>query len=144
MTMATLPPDKIRKDAQVLRWAMANRDCTIADVPSWVIMTLLEDVVRYGAQLLEYLVMAVDDSEGIVMDGTRLEGAVEKLMTNVLLSSLHEDGHIEVGCSLLDEPLFFDLHSPFDVAIALTPSGEEAHIGEELELFTSSHRASYQ
>jgi hypothetical protein len=88
--------------------------------------------------------MAFDDSEGIVMDGTRLEWAVEKLMTNVLLSSLHEDGHIEVGCSLLDEPLFLDPHSPLDVEIALTPSGEKARIREELELFRSSQRGSYQ
>jgi hypothetical protein len=140
MTMARLHPDKIRKDAQVLRWAMANRDCTITEVPSWVIMALLEDIARYNAQLLEYLAMAFDDSGGIVMDGTRLEGAVEKLMANVLLSSLHEDGHIEVGCGIFDEPLFFDLRSPLDVQIALTPSGEEAHIREELKLFISNQR----
>jgi len=139
-----LHPDKVWKDAQVLRWAMTNRDCPITFVPSWVIMTLLEDIVRYRCQLLEYLVMAFDDSEGVVMDGTRLEWAVEKLMFNVLLSSLHEDGHVELGCGLLDEPLFFDLHNPLDVEMALTPSGEKAHIREELELFRSNQQGSYR
>jgi hypothetical protein len=139
-----LHPDKIWKDAQVLRWAMANRDCAISAMPSWIIMALLEDIVRYRGQLLEYLVMAVDDSDEVVMDGARLEWAVEKLMMNVLLSSLHEDGHIEVSCGLLDEPLLFDFHDRLDVEIALTPSGEKAHVGEELALFGRDQRGFYQ
>ncbi len=142
--MTMLHPDKIWKDAQVLRWAMANRDCTISAVPSWVIMALLEDIVRYQGQLLEYLVMAFDDSDEVVMDRARLELAVEQLMINVLLSSLHEDGHIEVGCGLLDEPLLFDLHNRLDVEIAFTPSGERAHVGEELALFGRDQRGFYQ
>ena len=142
--MTTLHRDKVWQDAQVLRWAMTNPACPITSVPSWVVMALLEDIVRYGCQLLEYLVMAFDDSEGVVMDGTRLEWAVEKLMTNVLLSSLHEDGHIELGCGLLDEPLFFDLHHPLDVEMVLTPSGEKAQIREELELFRSNQRGCYR
>jgi hypothetical protein len=142
--MTMLYPDKRWKDAQVVRWAMANRDCTISAVPSWIIMALLEDIVRYRGQLLDYLVMALDDSDAVVMDSARLKWAVEKLMMNVLLSSLHEDGHIEVGCGLLDEPQLFDLHNRPDVEIALTPSGEKAHIGEELALFGRDQRGFYQ
>lgn len=137
-------PDKMWKDGQILRWALAHRDCTITDVPSWVIMILLEDITRYGCQLLEHLVMALDDSQGIVMNESYIERVVEKLMTNVLLSSLHEDGHIELVCGLREEPRFFDLHHPLEVQIALTPSGEKAHIWEELELFSSPHRGSFQ
>ena len=84
--------------------------------------------------------MAVDDSDAVVLDGSRLKWAVEKLMMNVWLSSLHEDGHIEIGCGLLDEPLLFDLDNRLDVELALTPSGEKAHVGEELALFAGDQR----
>jgi hypothetical protein len=123
---------------------MANRNCTISAVPSWVIMALLEDIVRYRGQLLDYLVMALDDSDAVVMDSARLKWAVEKLMMNVLLSSLVEDGHIEVGCGLLDEPLLFDFHNRLDVEIALTPSGEKAHVGQDLALFGRDRRDIYE
>jgi len=136
--------DKAWKQGQVLRWALAHPHCTITEVPSWVILILLEDITRWGCQLLEHLVMALDDSQGIVMAESHLDRAVQTLMTNVLLSSLHEDGYIELVSGLLDEPRFFDFHHPLEVQITLTPSGEQAHIWEELGLFSGSHRGSFQ
>jgi hypothetical protein len=136
--------DKVWKEGQVLRWALAHPDCTITEVPSWVILILMEDITRWGCHLLEHLVMALDNSQGIVMVETHLDRPVQTLMTNVLLSSLYEDGYIEFASGLLDEPLFFDFHHPLEVQISLTPSGEQAHIWEELELFSSLHRGSFQ
>jgi hypothetical protein len=136
--------DKAWKQGQVLGWALAHPYCTISEVPSWVILILLEDITRWGCELLEHLVMAVDDSQGIVMAESHLDRAVQTLMTKVLLSSLHEDGYIELASGLLDEPRFFDFHHPLEVQITLTPSGEQAHIWEELELFSGSHRGSFQ
>jgi len=136
--------DKAWEEGQVLRWALAHPDCRITEVPSWVILILLEDITRWGCQLLEHLVMALDDSQGIVMAESHLDRAVQTLMTNVLLGSLYEDGYIEIPSGLLDEPRFFDLQHPLDVQITLTPSGEQAHIWEELELFSGPHRGSFQ
>jgi hypothetical protein len=136
--------DKAWKQGRVLRWALAHPHCTITEVPSWVILILLQDITRWGCQLLEDLVMALDDSQGIVMAESHLDRAVQTLMTNVLLSSLHEDGYIELALGLPDEPRFFDFHHPVEVQITLTPSGEQAHIWEELELFSGSHRGSFQ
>jgi hypothetical protein len=136
--------DKAWKEGQVLRWALAHPKCTITDVPSWVILILLEDVTRWGCKLLEHLVMALDDSQGVVMAESHLDRAVQTLMTNVLLSSLYEDGYIELAPGLLDEPRFFDFHHPLEVQVTLTPSGEQAHIWEELELFRRPHRGSLQ
>lgn len=136
--------DKTWKQGQVLRWALAHPHCTITDVPSWVIMILLEDITRWECRLLEHLVMALDDSQEIVMPESYLDRAVQTLMTNVLLSSLHEDGYIELASGLLDEPRLFDFHHPIEAQISLTPSGEQAHIWEELELFSGSYRGSLQ
>jgi hypothetical protein len=136
--------DKAWKQRQVLGWALAHPDCAITEVPSWVILILLEDITRWGCQLLEHLVMALDDSQGIVMPESYLDRAVQTLMTNVLLSSLHEDGYIELASGLLDEPRFFDFHHPLEVQITLTPSGEQAHIWEELELFNGSYQGFFQ
>jgi len=136
--------EKAWKQGQVLRWALVHPQCAITEVPSWVISILLEDITRWECELLEHLVMALDDSQGIVMAESHLERAVQTLMTNVLLSSLHEDGYIELALGLFDEPRLFDFHSPLEVQITLTPSGEEAHIWEELELFSGSYRGSFQ
>jgi len=136
--------DKAWKERQVLTWALAHPHCTITELPPWVILTLLEDITRWGCQLLEHLVMALDDSQGIVMAESHLERAVQTLMTNVLLSSLHEDGYIEFASGLFDEPRFFDFDSPLDLQVTLTPSGEEARVWEELELFSGSHRGCFQ
>jgi hypothetical protein len=136
--------DKAWKQGQVLRWALAHRECAFTEVPSWAILILLEDITRWDCQLLEHLVMALDDSQGMVMAESYLDRAVQTLMTNVLLSSLHEDGYIELASYLPDEPRFFDFHHPLDVQITLTPSGEQAHILEELELFNGSSRGVFQ
>lgn len=136
--------DKAWKQGQVLRWALAHPHCTITEVPSWVILILLQDITRWGCQLLEDLVMALDDSHGIVLAESDLDRAVQALMTNVLLSSLYEDGHIDFVSGFLDEPRFFDCHHPVEVQITLTPSGEQAYIWEELELFSGSYRGSIQ
>ena len=136
--------EKAWKQGQVLRWALVHPQCAITEVPSWVISILLEDITRWECELLEHLVMALDDSQGIVMAETYLERAVQRLMTNVLLTSLLEDGYIELASGLLDEPQLFDLHHPLEVQISLTPSGERAHIWKELELFRGSHRGSLQ
>jgi len=136
--------NKAWKEGQVLRWALSHPHSTITEVPSWVIMILLEDITRGGCELLEHLVMVLDDSQGTVMAESYVERAVQALMANVLLSSLHEDGYIELTSGLFDEPRFFDFHSPPEVQITLTPSGEEARIWEELELFRGSHRGSFQ
>jgi len=136
--------DKAWKEGQVLRWALAHPHCTITEVPSWVILILLEDITRWDCQLLEHLVMALDDSQGIVMAESHLERAVQTLMTNVLLSSLHEDGYIELASGLFDEPRFFDFDSPLDIQVTLTPSGEAARVWEELELFSESYRGCVQ
>ena len=136
--------DKAWKQGQVLRWALAHPHCTITEVPSWVTLILLEDITRWECELLEHLVMALDNSQGIVMAEGYLDRAVQTLMTNVLLTSLHEDGYIELASRLLDEPRFFDFHRPLEVQITLTPSGEQAHIWEELELFSGSCRGSLQ
>jgi hypothetical protein len=69
------------------------------------------------------------------MEDGYLEHATEKLMTNVLLASLYEDGYIEISRGLLDDPRLFDFDHDLDVQIALTPSGEEAQVWEELNLF---------
>jgi hypothetical protein len=135
--------DKAWKRGQVLRWALAHPHCTITEVPSWVILILLQDITRWGCQLLADLVMALDDSQGIVMAKSHLERAVQTLMTNVFLSSLYEDGYIEFVLGLRDEPRFFDCHHPVEVQIILTPSGEQAYIWKELELFSGSHEGSF-
>jgi hypothetical protein len=136
--------DKGWKQGQVLGWALAHRECAITEVPSWALLILLEDIIRRDCQLLEHLVMALDDSQGIVMAESYLNRAVQMLMTKVLLSSLREDGYIELTSGLLEEPRFFDFHHPLDVQITLTPSGEQAHIWEELKVFDGSHPDSFQ
>jgi hypothetical protein len=126
--------DKAWEEGQVLRCALAHPDCRITEAPSWVILTLLEGITRRGCRLLEHLVMALDDSQGIVIAESHLDGAVQTLIMNVLLATLYEDGYVEFLSGLLDEPRFFDFQHPLDVQITLTPSGEQAHIWEALAL----------
>lgn len=123
------------KGADILKWAEENRSCKITDVPHSVIMTLMEDIVYSGCNLIEQLVMALHGSWGAVMQDGYLEQATEKLMTNVLLASLWEDGFIEISHGLFDDPGFFDFDHELDLEITLTPSGEEAKVWEELNLF---------
>jgi hypothetical protein len=123
------------KEAEILKWAQANRSCKITDVPHWVIMTLMEDIVYSGCHLIEQLVMALNGSWGAVMQDGYLEHATEKLMTSVLLASLYEDGYIEISRALPDDPRLFDFDHDLDVQVSLTPSGEEAQVWEELNLF---------
>jgi hypothetical protein len=127
--------DKAVKEAEIIKWAQDNRMCKLTEVPNWVIMTLMEDIVYSGCHLIEQLVMALHGSWGAVMEDGYLEHATEKLMTNVLLASLYEDGYIEISRGLLDDPRLFDFDHDLDVQIALTPSGEEAQVWEELSLF---------
>ena len=125
------------KESETLRWAQANRDCKITEVPSWVIMVLMEDIIYNGSNLVEQVVMVLHGSWGGIMQDGYLECATEKLMTNVLLASLYEDGYIEISSGSLDDPSFFDFHHEMDVQITLTPTGEEAQVWEELDLFGS-------
>lgn len=74
-----------------------------------------------------------------------LKYATEKLMTSVLLASLYEDGYIEISHGALSDPRFFDFHHDLEVEISLTPSGEEAQVWEELNLFDPKvHQAALQ
>ena len=133
------------KEAEVLKWAQENRDCKITEAPHWVIMILMEDIVYSGCSLIEQIVMALHGSWGAVMQDGYLECATEKLMTSVLLASLHEDGYIEISRGLMDDPCFFDFDHELDLEITLTPSGEEAKVWEELNIFEPvSHHAGLQ
>jgi hypothetical protein len=102
------------------------------------VMSDLERVVKEAEimkHLVEQLVMALNGSWGAVMQDGYLEHATEKLMTNVLLASLHEDGYIEISPGLMDDPRLFDFDHDLDVQVSLTQSGEEAQVWEELNLF---------
>ena len=133
--------DKSLVDAEIIKWAMTNRSCKMTEVPQWVIMALLEDVVHYGCHLIETLVMALDDSQGPFMQDDYLELAAETLMTKVLLASLYDDGHIEIALDLLDDPRLFEFQHQFDVQITLTPSGDQTQMWEELDLFRGASQA---
>jgi hypothetical protein len=133
------------KEAETYRWAQANRDCKITEVPNWLIMTLMEDIIYSGCNLIEQLVIVLHGSWVGVMQEGYLECAAEKLMTNVLLASLYEDGYIEISNGSPDDPRFFDFHHEIDINITLTPSGEEAQVWEELDLFgRGAHQAMLQ
>ena len=123
------------KEAEILKWAGENRRCTLNDVPHWIIMALMEDIVYFDCHLVEQLVMALHGSWGAVMQDGYLEHATEKLMTNVLIASLHEDGYIEISPGLMNDPRLFDFDHDLDVQVSLTPSGEEAQVWDELNLF---------
>jgi hypothetical protein len=123
------------KEAEVLKWAQENRSCKITEVPHWLIMILMEDIVYSGCNLIEQIVMALHGSWGAVMQEGYLEYASEKLMTSVLLASLYEDGYIEISRGLSDDPCFFDFDHELSVEVTLTPSGEEAKVWEELNVF---------
>ena len=127
--------EKAVREAEVLEWAEANRSCKITEIPHWVIMTLMEDIIYSGCRLIEQIVMALHGSWGAVMQDGYLECATEKLMTGVLLASLYEDGYIEISRGLLGDPRFFDFDHELDIEITLTPSGEQAEVWEELNLF---------
>jgi hypothetical protein len=127
--------ERVVKEAEILKWAEENRRCKLTDAPHWIVMTLMEDIVYFDCHLVEQLVMALNGSWGAVMQDGYLEHATEKLMTNVLLASLHEDGYIEVSSGLMDDPRLFDFDHDLDVQVSLTQSGEEAQVWEELNLF---------
>lgn len=132
------------EEIEIIRWALANRQCKITAVPHWVIMALMEDIVHFECNLIESLVMALDKSQEVVLQNDCLERATENLMTSVLLASLHEDGYIEITADFLEDPYFFDFHHQFSVQITLTPSGEDARVWEELEVFTRNSHAVLQ
>ena len=123
------------KKAEILKWAEENRSCKLTDAPHGIIMALMEDIVYFDCHLVEQLVMALNGSWGAVMQDGYLEHATEKLMTNILLASLHEDGYIEISPGLIDDPRLFDFDHDLDVQVSLTQSGEEAQVWEELNLF---------
>jgi hypothetical protein len=125
------------KEGEILKWGQENRKCKITEVPHWVIMALMEDIVYFDCQLLEQLIMSLHGSWGAVMQEGYVELATEKLMTNVLLASLYEDGYIEISPGLLEEPQIFDFNHDLEVLVSLTPSGEEAQVWNELNLFES-------
>ena len=127
--------ERVVKEAEILKWAEENRRCKLTDAPHWIVMTLMEDIVYFDCHLVEQLVMALNGSWGAVMQDGYLEHATEKLMTNVLLASLHEDGYIEISLGLMDDPRLFDFDHDLDVQMSLTQSGEEAQVWEELNLF---------
>ena len=83
--------ERVVKEAEILKWAEENRNCKLTDAPHWIIMALMEDIVYFDRHLVEQLVMALNGSWGAVMQDGYLEHATEKLMTNVLLASLHEE-----------------------------------------------------
>jgi hypothetical protein len=136
--------DRSLIETEILRWALTNRICKITEVPHWVIMSLLEDIVHTGGHLVEQLVMAIDDSQGMIMEEDQVERAVEQLMTKVLLASLHDDGHIEISSGLANDSYFFDFQQQMDVQITVTPTGEQAQIWEELHWFGSVSQAVLQ
>ena len=123
------------KEAEILKWAQENRRCKLAEAPHWVIMSLMEDIVYFDCHLIEQLIMALHGSWGAVMQEGYLEQATEKLMTNVLLASLHEDGYIEISRGLMEDPGLFDFDHNLEVQVSVTPSGEEAQVWSELNLF---------
>ena len=127
--------EKAVKEAEILKWAQKNRRCKLTEAPHWVIMSLMEDIVYYDCHLLEQLIMALHGSWGAVMQEGYLEQATEKLMTNVLLASLHEDGYIEISPGLMEDPGLFDFDHSLEVQVSVTPSGEEAQVWKELNLF---------
>jgi hypothetical protein len=127
--------ERVVKEAEILKWAEKNRSCKLTDAPHWIVMALMEDIVYFDCHLVEQVVMALNGSWGAVMQDGYLEHATEKLMTNVLLASLHEDGYIEISAGLLDDPRLFDFDHDLDVQVSLTQSGEEAQVWEELNLF---------
>ena len=123
------------KEAEILKWAQENRECKITDAPHWVIMSLMEDIVYFDCHLLEHVIMALHGSWGAVMQEGYLEHAAERLMTNVLLASLYEDGYIEIAQGLLDDPRLFDFDHDLNVQVSLTPLGEEAQVWNDLNVF---------
>ena len=123
------------KEAEIIKWAEENRRCKITEVPHGVIMTLMEDIVYFDCHLLEQTIMALHGSWGAVMQEGYVEHAVERLMTNVLLASLYEDGYIEIAKGLLDDPRLFDFDHDLNVQVNLTPSGEEAQVWNDLNVF---------
>jgi len=125
------------KEAEILKWGQENRHCKITEVPHSVIMALMEDIVYFDCQLLEQLIMSLHGSWGAVMQEGYLELATEKLMTNVLLASLYEDGYIEISPGLLEDPQLFDFDHDLEISVSLTPSGEEAQVWNELNMFES-------
>lgn len=127
--------ERVVKEAEILKWAEKNRSCKLTDAPHWIVMALMEDIVYFDCHLVEQVVMALNGSWGAVMQDGYLEHATEKLMTNVLLASLHEDGYIEISSGLMDDPRLFDFDHDLDVQVSLTQSGEEAQVWEELNLF---------
>ncbi|MFP3870397.1 MAG: hypothetical protein ACLFVT_05895 [Syntrophobacteria bacterium] len=128
-------PEKVLENTEVLTWALANRGCKITEVPHWVIMAFLEDFVHFGCHVSEQLIVALDDTQRAAMEEGDLECRVEKLMTNVLISSLYEDGYLEVPDGWLDELGLFDFHHRIDLHITVLPSEEGTHPWEELDLF---------
>jgi hypothetical protein len=123
------------KEAEIIKWSQENRRCKIIDVPHWVIMALMEDIVYFDCHLLEQTIMALHGSWGAVMQEGYLEHAAERLLTNVLLASLYEDGYIEIARGLLDDPRLFDFDHDLNVQVSLTPSGEEAQVWNDLNVF---------
>jgi hypothetical protein len=105
----------------------------------------MEDIVYFDCHLLEQLIMALHGSWGAVMQEGYLEHATEKLMTNVLLASLHEDGFVEISLGLMEDPRLFDFDHNLEVQVSLTPSGEEAQVWKELNPFEPmAHQAELQ
>jgi len=127
--------EKAVKEAEIIKWAQENRRCKITEVPHEVIMVLMEDIVYFNCHLLEQTIMGLHGSWGAVMQKGYLEHAVERLMTNVLLASLYEDGYIDIGRGFLDDPRLFDLDHDLNVQVSLTPLGEEAQVWNDLHLF---------
>jgi hypothetical protein len=127
--------ERVVKEADILKWAEENRSCKLTEAPHWIIMALMEDIVYFDCHLVEQLVVALNGSWGAVMQDGYLANATEKLMTNVLLASLHEDGYIEISSGLIDDPQLFDFDHDLEVQVSLTQSGEEAQAWEELNLF---------
>ena len=117
----SLQSEIVLRNTEVLRWALANRSCRITEAPHWLIMALLEDIVLRKCHLIEQLVKALDEFRGWVNEEGYLERSVERLMNNVLLASLHEDGHISDSCGLLNEVYLFELHNGLDIQIDLAP-----------------------
>jgi hypothetical protein len=100
--------EEVERDADVLQWVMANRNCKITEVPHWIIMALMEDVAHCSSVLTEQVVKLLDDSIAWAADPHYLKHCVEKLTNNVLLASLYEDGNIQNAQGLLHVLCLFD------------------------------------
>ncbi|MBW1981142.1 MAG: hypothetical protein JRJ12_07955 [Deltaproteobacteria bacterium] len=115
----------------VLEWALIHKDVALTEVPNWIVMTMLEDIAQNNGQLIEQMVMAVSEPQSEIDEMDFMRQATQKLMANVLLASLHDDGYI-----IFNEQVgFFDFSTLPGRHVCITESGMEAQVWEDLAMF---------